>query len=767
MFPYNIAFNVFSNLFRPPNKYTHKCSHRPTKNRPIIPLIQLLITEPIPNPTSEAGTSGRPNAGKRPNNCSLNSINIIDDKTVPINNQIIQYLNASMKFVFFSLSKAFFGFNRKSFAFSKISFMRSILISSKVLYILKLKKVSNMKIIALHSDFIEIIPKKKAIKSAEKVDKKELKVEECLVVLSAAQSKDESNPNSVAENLAKNIEDIASQINVKEVVLYPYVHLVSDPSKPDIAKEILNEAEKILKKDFKIYQAPFGYYKKFNISVKGHPLSELSREFGPEETDKKLENKALFAEKNLKSYWYILDTNGKLNEIKSKGTKVEGFDFSKNRNLEKFAKYEISKSRTSNTEPKHIEIMKKLGLVRYESASDPGNLSYLPNGRLIKSLLEEKVSKDMREYGAMEVETPIMYNFDHPTLKKYLERFPARQYTVKSPNNDLFLRFAACFGQFLMMSDANLSYKQLPLRLYELTRYSFRAEQRGELSGLRRLRAFTMPDCHAFCADEAQAKKELIKRFETAKKIQSEIGLNISEDLELGVRVTKEFYDKNKEFINKVVKEWNKPALIELWDKQFFYFVFKYEFNFVDSLDKAAALTTDQIDIGNAETYKINYVDKTGNKKKPYILHLSPSGAIERVMYALLEKAGKSKNPQLPLWLAPTQVRICPVSDKFVKDANKLANQLEEQNIRVDVDDRTESIGKKLSEAQRDWTPFIIVYGEREKKSKELPVKVRASGKVEKMTLNKFIERIHKETKDKPFKKLSLLREISKRPNFK
>lgn len=623
-----------------------------------------------------------------------------------------------------------------------------------------------MKIIALHSDFIEITPKKKAIKSAEKVEKNSKKYKECLVILSASQKSDEANSKTVGRKLAENAKDIANKVNTKTIVLYPYVHLVSDPSKPDTAKEILNEAEKILKKEFKVHQAPFGWYKAFNVSCKGHPLSELSREFGPE-GDKKEESKALSAEKTLKSYWYVLDTKGKLSEIKSKGNKIEGFNFTKNKNLEKFAKYEISKSRAADKEPKHIELMKKLGLVRYESASDPGNLAYLPNGRLIKALLEDKVSKDMHEYGAMEVETPIMYNYNHPTLKKYLDRFPARQYTVKSPNNDLFLRFAACFGQFLMTADSIFSYKQLPLRLYELTRYSFRAEQRGELSGLRRLRAFTMPDCHAFCADEKQSKEELLKRFEVANKMQSEIGLEMPKDLELGIRITKEFYEKNKDFVNKLVKQWNKPALIEMWDKQFFYFVFKYELNFIDSLNKAAALTTDQIDVGNAETYDINYVDKKGDKKKPYILHLSPSGAIERVMYALLEKAGMNKNPNLPLWLAPTQVRICPVSDKFIKDANKLADNLEKENIRVDIDDRTESIGKKLSDAQKEWTPFIIVYGDREKKSKELPIKVRVSGKVEKMPLKKFVERIHKETKDKPFRKLALPREISKRPNFK
>ena len=124
------------------------------------------------------------------------------------------------------------------------------------------------------------------------------------------------------------------------------------------------------------------------------------------------------------------------------------------------------------------------------------------------------------------------------------------------------------------------------------------------------------------------------------------------------------------------------------------------------------------------------------------------------------------KTPILPLWLSPTQVRVCPVSDKFIKDANKLADKLEKENIRVDVDDRTESIGKKVSDAQKEWVPFVIVYGDKEKKSKKLPIRIRETGKVESMTIKKFTDKIKKETKGKPFRRLPLSRELSKRPIF-
>ena len=221
--------------------------------------------------------------------------------------------------------------------------------------------------------------------------------------------------------------------------------------------------------------------------------------------EKEVVSEALRAEEELRSSWYIFTPEG---EAKP----VEEFDFDGHENLRKFVDYEVRKIRAVEKEPPHVSLMRSLELVDYESASDPGNMRYYPKGRMIKALLEEYVTRTVLDYGGMDVETPIMYDMNHPTLSKYLHRFPARQYTIESDEDRYFLRFAACFGQFLMAHDATISYRNLPLRIYELTRYSFRREQRGELVGLRRLRAFTMPDVHAFCRDLAQAKKEFDKR---------------------------------------------------------------------------------------------------------------------------------------------------------------------------------------------------------------------------------------------------------------
>src|SRR5207245_1373237 len=138
------------------------------------------------------------------------------------------------------------------------------------------------------------------------------------------------------------------------------------------------------------------------------------------------------------------------------------------------------------------------------------------------------------------------------------------------------------------------------------------------------------------------------------------------DDFEVGMRVTKAFWEANKSVVAPYAKRWGKPILIEMWSDQFFYFVMKYEWNFVDANDKAAALTTDQIDTENAERFGITFTDEAGVKRHPLILHLSPSGAVERVLYAFLEKAAAAakagKTPMLPVCLSPTQIGIAPVS---------------------------------------------------------------------------------------------------------
>jgi threonyl-tRNA synthetase len=319
-----------------------------------------------------------------------------------------------------------------------------------------------------------------------------------------------------------------------------------------------------------------------------------------------------------------------------------------------------------------------------------------------------------------------------------------------------------------MAKDFQISYKQLPLKLYELTRYSFRREKSGELVGLRRLRAFSMPDCHAFCKDIDQAKEEFVKRFELSLNVLEGLGLSPNDDVDMVIRFTSDFYEQNKEFIKTFASRLRKPILVEMWKERFFYFIVKWEFNFIDSLGKAAALSTDQIDVENGERYKIEFVDSDGEKKYPIILHNSPSGAVERVIFALLEKAdrnsSKGMTPALPLWLSHTQVRIIPVASKHIEFGEKVLDELNKNNIRVDIDDRELSVAKKIREAESEWVHFILVIGDKEVDGDELVVRERLSKSQYGISIDNLIGKIKQEISDKPYMPLNLPVYLTKRP---
>ena len=619
-----------------------------------------------------------------------------------------------------------------------------------------------MKLLLIHADYMEYEVKKKT-KLAEPFDGKGERVEEVLVAFTSVEKGDNEE---VVKKAAEAIREVAQKVNAERIMIYPYAHLSSNLADADTAVNLLKKLEAELS-DFEVHRSPFGWYKAFKISCKGHPLSELSREIGGE-AEAEVTQALKDEEEKVVSYWYILTPEKELVE-------VEKFDFTGYEKLRKFANYEIAKRRAVDVVPPHVEYMRRLEIADYEPASDSGHIRYYPKGRLIKTLLEQFITRKCIDYGAMEVETPIMYDRNHPTLRRYLERFPARQYIIKGDKREFFLRFAACFGQFLMLSNSTITYRNLPLKIYELTRYSFRKEQRGELVGLRRLRAFTMPDMHTVAKNMEQAKEEFFNQYRLSVEVLKEIGLE-PDDYEVAVRVTKDFYEENKDFVHSLVDVLQKPILIEMWDHRFFYFVLKFEFNFVDALDKASALSTVQIDVENAERYGITYVDSDGNEKHPYILHCSVSGAVERVMYALLEKAkymlDEGKLPMLPVWLSPTQVRIIPVSEKFVDAAIKIADEIAGKGIRVDIDDRNETLGKKVRDAQTEWIPYIAVVGEKEVESGKLAVTVRAEStqkeqKRMEMGIEELAARIKAECEGKPFMPLPLPRLLSLRPSFR
>jgi threonyl-tRNA synthetase len=593
-------------------------------------------------------------------------------------------------------------------------------------------------------------------------DQARAEIGDSLVAFLCSEKGDEGGIESVARQAARTIADHAREIRTGDVMLYPYAHLSSDLSSPRVATKVLEKVREIIsaEPDLTVHAAPFGFYKGFSIECKGHPLSELAKTITPDEgapapTEEAGASAALAAEKKLTSDWRVFTPDG--GDIPA-----AEFDFGAHERFREMYDYEMEGTRASTEPPAHIEIMRRHELVDYEPASDPGNFRWYPNGELVKRLAEEEVSNLLSEYGAMRVETPIMYDYQHPNLMSYLNRFPARQYVVLSDKKEYFLRFAACFGQYLMQHDMQLSYRALPSRLFEISHYSFRREQSGELAGLRRLRTFTMPDLHTLARDRASAREEFLRQMDLSARCMEAFEL----DYEVAVRFVREFLDEDPGFAREIARRAGKPILLEIWDERFFYFVAKLEFNFMDAQAKSSCLSTVQIDVENTERFDIKYTDEDGQLKHPILMHTSISGSIERVVSSMLEQqAIRMKNgetPMLPIWIAPIQVRIVPVADRHRAFCESI---LEKIPFRVDLDDRDMSVGKKVREAERRWIPFILVVGDREAESGEFAVRIHG-GEQRSMSLDGLNAAIEKVTAGRPFRPLNVPVRLSERPIF-
>jgi threonyl-tRNA synthetase len=588
---------------------------------------------------------------------------------------------------------------------------------------------------------------------------------DALVAFMASEKTDEKGIDSVAGQAAETIAEHARQVKTGDVMLYPYAHLSSNLSSPRVATKVLAKIGDLMRQEegLTIHEAPFGFYKGFEIECKGHPLSELAKTIVPggEEAGAARAagdedaSAAIEAEKELKSDWRVLYPDG--SDVPAHECSFDGQEC-----FRQMYDYEISGTRISDEPPAHIELMRRHELVDYEPASDPGNFRWYPNGALMKLLSEEHVSALLNGAGAMRVETPIMYDYQHPNLMSYLNRFPARQYVLLSDTKEYFLRFAACFGQYLMQHDMQLSHRMLPVRLFEISHYSFRREQSGELAGLRRLRTFTMPDLHTLARDTNQAREEFLRQMDVSIKCMDDFGL----DYEVAVRFVRSFMDEDPEFAREIARRAKKPVLLEIWDDRFFYFVAKLEFNFVDAHAKSSCLSTVQIDVENTERFEIDYVDEDGAKKRPILMHTSISGSIERVICAILEQqAIRMRNgevPNFPVWLAPVQVRVIPVSDKHHAFCESLLTKIP---CRVDFDDRDMSVGKKIRESGRRWIPYTLVVGDREVAGDNLTVRIHGGEQVE-LSLDQLNELIEQAQEGRPFRPLNVPVRLSERPIF-
>ncbi len=427
--------------------------------------------------------------------------------------------------------------------------------------------------------------------------------------------------------------------------------------------------------------------------------------------------------------------------------------------------------RGARGEPPHIKVMRQLELIDYEPASDVGHFRFYPKGALVKELLEEfchQVAVDL--IGAMRIETPLMYRLSQKDIAEQAAKFLEKDYRIKlSKDKELLLRFAGDFGLFSIMKNVQMSHRQLPIRVFELSP-SFRLEKRGECVGLRRLRAFTMPDIHCFCRDYEQGKEEFAMITEHYDKLVRALGI----DYVLVFRIVEEYYEQTKDLLFLLAKNLKRPILIEFLPEMAHYWNVKNEFQFVDAAEGTGQLSTVQLDVTDAERYGITYINEGGEETGCIIVHTSIS-SIERLIYGLLESAVKRQQegqlPSLPTWLSPVQVTVIPVTEKHQKYAEGVVSKLRNKHVRAVLDDRGKTVGWKIRNAGKHWIPFVAVIGDKELKDKTLAVTIREKStlkqpKTEAMKMSLLVKLVHSACDGKPFQQLSMPVRMSLWPIF-
>jgi threonyl-tRNA synthetase len=572
-----------------------------------------------------------------------------------------------------------------------------------------------MKLLLIHSDYIEYEAREET-PVAEEDAQLEGRLEEALTAFIAVESGDEEGVDDVVDGAVDEIVDVADELGVEGVMVYPYAHLSQDLGSPDVAVDVLKRIANRLREDhgYEAQRAPFGWYKAFELSCKGHPMSELSRVVEPREVTAEDEEEEE-EEETAPSEFLVMTPDGETHDAASYREEADD-------DLRVLIDDELDEGGETSRkgeEDKHIQMMQDKELVGYDELSDPGNFRWYPRGKCVRDLLIDYVDGLVVDYGGMPVETPIMYDLGASCIHDHSEKFGERQYRFESGDRKMMLRFAACFGQFSIMRDMHIAANDLPFRVYEMSKYSFRREQRGELSGLKRLRAFTMPDMHTACADMEEAQDEFRQQAVLGYRTGEDLGLSYTAAL----RATREYFDEHRDWFEDIVDEIDEPVLVEVIPERKHYWSVKIDLA-VTAGGEPMENPTVQIDVESADRFDIEYYDDEG-EHEPVLLHYSPSGSIERAFAALLETAAEQETPSLPVWLSPTQVRFVPIGNEHVERCAEVAETFGETGIRADVDDRDESVGKKIRKAEQDWVPYVAVVGDDEIKSETVSVRMR------------------------------------------
>lgn len=424
-------------------------------------------------------------------------------------------------------------------------------------------------------------------------------------------------------------------------------------------------------------------------------------------------------------------------------TRIYGITFPQKKELKEYLDMlEEAKKRD------HRKLGAELELFMFSDKVGAGLPIWLPKGTVLRKRLEEFLIKEQEQAGYVQVITPHLGKKDLYVTSGHYEKYGHDSFQpIHTPREgeEFLLKPMNCPHHCEIYNHKPHSYKELPIRIAEFGTV-YRYEQSGELHGLTRVRGFTQDDAHIFCTPD-QLKDEFLSVLELTKKVLSKLGFDkYTAQISLRDPENKEKYigsdenwEKAEQAIIDATKEVGLETTTELGEAAFY--GPKLDFMVKDALGRSWQLGTIQVDYNLPERFELEYIGSDNQKHRPVMIHRAPFGSMERFTGVLIEHT----EGKFPLWLTPEQFRVLPVSDLYLDYAKKVLNDLTSQGLRGSIDDRTESVGRKIRDTELQKIPYMLIVGEKEVEDDMVSVRKQGEGDIGKMKISEFADFINEQ----------------------
>lgn len=391
----------------------------------------------------------------------------------------------------------------------------------------------------------------------------------------------------------------------------------------------------------------------------------------------------------------------------------------------------------------HRKLGQELDLFTFSDLVGAGLPLYTPRGTLLMNVIREYLNELKNSVGYTQVDIPHLGKRALYETSGHWQKFRESIFRVQGATDEFVLKPMNCPHHTQIYASQPRSYRELPLRYAEITK-QYRDEQSGELHGLSRVRSITIDDTHIFCRPdqmitEAMHAYEIIVAFNKTFGLGLEVALSVRDPQEKEKYLGSDaIWEKAEESLKSVLDTAQSPYTIDEGEAAFY--GPKIDFVAKDSIGRRWQLSTIQLDFNLPERFKLVYADERGTKTRPVMLHVAVAGSFERFLSVIIEHFAGA----FPLWLSPVQVALLPVSEKFVDAAEKIRAEFSEAGLRAQVDMTDESVGKKIRNAVKQKSPYVLVIGEKEANGKKVAVRKRGEEKADEVDKKKFIAGVQK-----------------------